>query len=1180
MTYDDLLTGLERALRPPGGAAVAARLHRRYPVVLVDEFQDTDPIQWEILQRAFGNGTLVLIGDPKQAIYAFRGADVYAYLDAARAAVAHATLEVNWRSDQGLIDAYDALFDGAQLGHEGIVYRQVRAAEANRTPRLTGARGAAARPRRAPRRARAGAYGARVGEERLRARVHRPRPRRRRRRGCSRPARRSSAAPTTARCWAGRRSRPATSRCSCARTASPPRSATRSTPPASRRSSTARAACSGPSRPATGCGCWRRSSGPRPARAPAPSRSRRSSAGPRSASRCAEEAEWEDVHRRLHAWARVLRQRGVAALAETVSLAQGLPARVLARPDGERELTDLRHVAQLLHAAATTEQLGTTALAAWLRRRIAEAADDTADEERSRRLESDADAVQVLTVHRSKGLEFPIVYFPDLWEPGFIPKAAPVVFHDPAAGDRRTIDVGLEGAAYLRHKQLALVEQRGEDLRLAYVALTRARHQAVVWWAGSWDSRDSALGRLLFARGEGGAIAASGSSTPTDSKVVERFEALAAAAPGRIAVERALVGLPVSWAGLPRDPGELTASRFDRELDRRWRRTSYSDITAAAHEARVASEPEEGVTDDEPEPATPPPAVPGGDPALEEVPSRLAEMPAGVDIGTFVHRVLEATDFAAPDLTAELTARVAETRARRQLEIGDPATAVAGLRAALETPLGPLAGGRRLCDIARADRLDELTFELPLAGGDRPSGSVTLAAIAAALDAHLPPGDPLAGYAARLRDPALRRTVRGYLTGSIDLVVRLGDGYAIADYKTNWLAAPGEELSMWQHRPAALAAEMERAHYGLQALLYTVALHRYLRWRLRGYDPGRHLAGVLYLFLRGMRGADTPVVGDMPCGVFAWKPPAALVVALSDALGRRPVIAADALRRPPGPCGARPPARVQRRGRARAGRRPRGATAGRRRPTRRWRWRSRSRSARRGSATSTSTSRPCARPRPSSPRSRSTSPRCRGRTPRAGRPPWPPPRSSRRARTGRRTARCGCSARGSTSTATGARSAGSPPTCARWRRTPPGGVDAALLADGHRGALFAAAGPTAARRAPPPRRCGERFAVVAGGPGTGKTTTVARIVALLAEQAPRPVRRAPLVALAAPTGKAAARLEEAVHDEARELDVGAGRPRPAARARAPRRCTGCSAGGRTATAASATTAATASRTTS
>jgi exodeoxyribonuclease V beta subunit len=139
MTYDDQLTRLHRALTGPSGVAVARRLRERWRVVLVDEFQDTDPIQWDIMRRAFGAGTLVLIGDPKQAIYAFRGADVFAYLDAAREATTRATLEINWRSDQGLIDAYDALFGGARLGHEGIAYRTVRATEANQAPRLRGA---------------------------------------------------------------------------------------------------------------------------------------------------------------------------------------------------------------------------------------------------------------------------------------------------------------------------------------------------------------------------------------------------------------------------------------------------------------------------------------------------------------------------------------------------------------------------------------------------------------------------------------------------------------------------------------------------------------------------------------------------------------------------------------------------------------------------------------------------------------------------------------------------------------------------------------------------------------------------------------------------------------------------------------------------------------------------------
>ena len=141
MTYDDLLSRLDETLAGDGGQAAAERLRARYRVVLVDEFQDTDPVQWDIVRRAFGEGhaTLVLIGDPKQAIYAFRGADVYAYLDAAQTADTRATLEVNWRSDQGLIAAYDAMFGGAKLGHEGIVYRTVRAAEANRAPRQAAA---------------------------------------------------------------------------------------------------------------------------------------------------------------------------------------------------------------------------------------------------------------------------------------------------------------------------------------------------------------------------------------------------------------------------------------------------------------------------------------------------------------------------------------------------------------------------------------------------------------------------------------------------------------------------------------------------------------------------------------------------------------------------------------------------------------------------------------------------------------------------------------------------------------------------------------------------------------------------------------------------------------------------------------------------------------------------------
>ena len=133
MTYDDVLLRLRRTLLDDvRGPVACARLRERYDVVLVDEFQDTDPVQWDIMHRAFGQGgdaTLVLIGDPKQAIYAFRGADVHAYLDANKVVESEWTLDVNWRSDQGLLEAYDALFADAQLGYADIAYRPIRAAD-------------------------------------------------------------------------------------------------------------------------------------------------------------------------------------------------------------------------------------------------------------------------------------------------------------------------------------------------------------------------------------------------------------------------------------------------------------------------------------------------------------------------------------------------------------------------------------------------------------------------------------------------------------------------------------------------------------------------------------------------------------------------------------------------------------------------------------------------------------------------------------------------------------------------------------------------------------------------------------------------------------------------------------------------------------------------------------------
>ena len=367
----------------------------------------------------------------------------------------------------------------------------------------------------------------------------------------------------------------------------------------------------------------------------------------------------------------------------------------------------------------------------------------------------------MLTIHRSKGLEFP-----DRLPP--VPLAARVHRRKRAAGlprrrERRRVDDRRRRRRrpdIKRHRQLRANEQRGEDLRLLYVALTRTMHQATVWWAGAWESHHSALGRLLFAREADGAVPSEGSEVPEDDDVAARFEKLAATAPGRIAVERVEAPTGARWAGEPQPPVELEAGRFQRALDARWRRVSYSGIVAGRHEQAVATEPEVDVVDDELLATAPVADVTAESDAEEQrlraTPAALSAMPGGAEVGDLLHRVLEATDFASADLDAELARRLAEQQGRRHVDIGDTEAVIAGLAGAIETPLGPLVGELRLRDVATADRLDELAFELPLVGGDTPAGTLALSDLASLLESHLPADDPLAGYARPPARPAPR----------------------------------------------------------------------------------------------------------------------------------------------------------------------------------------------------------------------------------------------------------------------------------------------------------------------------------------------------------------------------------------------------------------------------------------
>ncbi|HEY5853568.1 MAG TPA: UvrD-helicase domain-containing protein [Aldersonia sp.] len=874
--YDDLLGLLHDVLvDTEHGEAACARIRSRFRVVLVDEFQDTDPLQWEILSRTFhGHATMVLVGDPKQAIYAFRGAEVLSYLDAVRHASQHQELTTNWRSDAALLTALDHLYGGKALGHEKIVVGSVNAAQ--NEPRLLGS--APLRVRYLPRmgpwalgnsglpavsdvRPRIAADVARdivdllTGPARYRADTSDPRP----------------VEPGDVTVLARTHDQVSRVRSELEKVGVPS------------------VLASGTSvflAPSATHWLWLLYALEQPHR---PDRVRIAALTPLlgwTAAQLAADGERvvATVSGQLRELASLFAQSGFAAVFERVAALRpdgggALEARLHAIESGERELTDVRHIAQLLNRAAVEQNLGLSALSRWLTERIDDPESGVATD-RTRRLESDAAAVQIATVHVSKGLEYPIVYVPYAWSQHSPSDPVTALLHD--AENKRVLDVGGNGGPdYREHVVEHNREDRDEELRLLYVAVTRAKCQVVLWWAPSSITSNSPLHRLMFDQGFGPPRVprSDPSRVPRDEELDALMQNWAAGAPG-VAVEPVDTG-PIAAASLPaagHDVPTLAAARFERLLDRDWRRTSYSALTASAHDAAAVagatSEVEDPELADEPETAPPIGDEPDG------IASTMNDLPFGAAFGTLVHEVLEHVDTAAADLRAELVAHCTESVAVRLSDI-DPVALADALAPVMRTPLGE---GVTLAEIAPGDRLPELDFEFPLLGGDTPhSEKVTIRDIAALLRKHLPADDALAAYPDEL-DHLDEFPLRGYLTGSIDAVLRLrGPRYLIVDYKTNRLGHG--DLTVGHYTRDRMAAEMLRAHYPLQALLYSVALHRYLRWRQPGYAPHTHLGAVLYLFVRGMVGPQTPPGS----GVFDWHPPADLIVELSDLLagGRR-----------------------------------------------------------------------------------------------------------------------------------------------------------------------------------------------------------------------------------------------------------------------------------------------------
>jgi exodeoxyribonuclease V beta subunit len=887
-TFDGLLYETRELLTGPQATSVVRGLRDRYRVILIDEFQDTDRVQWDIFRTAFvdpvvppaGHApTVVLVGDPKQSIYRFRGAELSAYLDAVGAADQVATLTTNWRSDGALLDGLGRLLEDFTFGSDAVRFTPVQAAPRHEGARMSGDGGAPLQFRwvsRGPEGTLDAATARRVVSEDLIEVV---------------ADLLDGAATVPAEVPGGQR--PVTARDIAI--------LVRSNADASA-FALALAAAGIPAATAANNSvlesqaAWHWEVLLRALEHPgSPGAVRAAALGWFLGYTPADLAGFDDeqlagLHERMRRWSVDLLDRGVVGLM-AVARAGGLHSRLLARAGGERNLTDVDHIAELLQGLTGGRPTAAGALLKLLRTAGSGAEGSLANEMLARRIDRDDDAVQVMTVHKAKGLEFPIVLCPYLWTTS----SSAGVPHAHDAGvrwlDATWIATTSSSSATKRFRGLDRSESAGEGRRLVYVALTRAQHRCILWWAPVTTKGSSSLGELLEHR------------LGAPPAQPDQLQPLIDAGNGFISMGQVpVVRLGTSRSTRP-DPASadpsgdrLAVAVANRVLDHSWRIWSFSGITMRARQRREAASiglPEEdrssvGVLHAATGGGTDEPADEHRRGNGEPMPAAALELstaPAGTTFGTLVHEILELCDFAHPELETHLQDICIQALRYRPQPITAPALA-RGLAAAISAPLGGPLGTQRLRDLGRADRLDEMEFHLPL-------GRLRAEDIGRTLTDHLDRSDPFLPWAARLADSSElvdldsvgRRGVptgfdidlSGQLTGSIDLIGRTPTGlpgahrYWLADYKSNQLGAGCD------YRQADLAEAMVHHEYALQATLYLVALHRYLRWRVPGYQIRDHLGGAAYLFVRGM---DPTRPAAATRGVFWWQPAAAAIEAL------------------------------------------------------------------------------------------------------------------------------------------------------------------------------------------------------------------------------------------------------------------------------------------------------------
>lgn len=831
--YDDLLVRLDDLLAGAAGDEFASALRERYPAALIDEFQDTDATQDRIFSKIYHarcDAALFLVGDPKQAIYRFRGADIYTYLAAAQRTGERHPLRENYRSTDTLIAALNALYqDHADpFAHRAIVYLPAQAGD--RDPRTLieherecasalevmvapdAREGAAANPEERIRQA-ADAVAREIANMLVLASQH--------------------------RLLLGERAICAGDIAVLVNN--------------NQQGSMVRIALR---RLGVGAADHSRGSVYASEEADWLLLTLLAAAEPQHTERVAaalatplfgidahaletlgqDEDAWQTQMEAFHYYRELWLRSGVMRLLRYVLAELPGAQRLAASADGERHLTNLFHLGELMHSEAVASR-GLLAQVNWLVEQRDAAFEDA--EEGELRLESDENLVQVMTVHKSKGLEFPLVFVPFMFAGRQTPAIGnmPIAYHDVADSDRLVIDFNSD--RYADAARYAADEARAEDARLLYVALTRASHRCVVVWDETAPSAVSALTQLI--------VASSNALLPSDKNTVtERLRQLSASSGGALV----LTDMPELATRISADTsaGPMLAARtFQGAAITPWRLASFTSLMqrrVMPHEAIDAPD-----HDQDAEAELQMPDVTAASGAIRFTFAR------GAAAGECLHQIFEEIVFG-PQLREQRPRIAAVLRDHGFMERDAPAVA-RWIEEVLTTPLGHEQ--LRLAEIGPKAQIREMEFHLPLAG---------------AVVRDLTPLAKIHGVVL----PRFSETrLEGFLKGFIDLVVLHQGRYYVLDYKSNWLGA-----SPAAYRGERLEAAMQQGGYHLQYLLYCVALKRWLSWRNHDFDYQRDFGGVFYLFIRGMGiqgSAAEP--GD---GVFQARPSLALIEALDEIL--------------------------------------------------------------------------------------------------------------------------------------------------------------------------------------------------------------------------------------------------------------------------------------------------------